>query len=98
MKPVRFLLPAELELLDGAAYYETQAPGLGARFLAAAELAVKDISDHPESWTVVRTTIRRRLIRRFPYGFLYRNDPEEVVVLAVMHLHRQPDYWHQRTG
>jgi len=96
MKPVRFLLPAEFELLDGAKYYEAQASGLGASFLEATELAVMDLATHPESWTVVRAPIRRRLIRRFPFGLLYRDDPEEIVVLAVMHLRRQPDYWRNR--
>ena len=30
---------------------------------------------------------------RFPYGLLYRLLEWEIVVLAVMHLHRKPDYW-----
>ena len=96
MKAVRFLLPAELELMDGTTYYEAQAHGLGASFLAARELAVKDIAARPECWPIVRAPIRRRLIRRFPYGLLYRDDPDEIVVLAVMHLRRQPDYWLHR--
>ena len=33
MKPIRFLRPAELELLDAAQYYELQATGLGGEFL-----------------------------------------------------------------
>lgn len=33
MKTVRFLRPAELELLDAAKYYELQAAGLGNEFL-----------------------------------------------------------------
>jgi hypothetical protein len=32
-------------------------------------------------------------VHRFPYGLLYRVDPEEVIVLAVAHLHRHPTYW-----
>jgi plasmid stabilization system protein ParE len=96
MKSVRFLLPAELEMVDGAEYYESQAAKLGANFLAAVELAITDIAAHPDRWPVVRGAIRRRLVRRFPYGVLYRDDPDEIVVLAVMHLRRHPGYWHHR--
>jgi toxin ParE1/3/4 len=60
------------------------------------EAAVKDIGLNPERWPVIRFTVRRRLIHRFPFGLLYRIDPDEVIVLAVMHLHRHPDYWLNR--
>lgn len=96
MKTVRFVLPAEREMLDAARFYAQQAPGLGADFLNKIESAVCDIGEHPERWPVLRFDIRRRLVHRFPYALLYRVDREEVVVLATMHLHRRPDYWINR--
>jgi hypothetical protein len=42
MKPVRFLRPAELELLDAAQYYELQAIGLGREFLDKIDAAILD--------------------------------------------------------
>ena len=96
MKIVRFLRPAELEMLDAARYYESQAPGLGMDFLDKIDSAVQDIRAHPERWPVIRFNIRRRLVHRFPYGLLYRVDPAEFLILATMHLHRHPDYWLNR--
>ncbi len=96
MKSVRFLRPAELEMLDAARYYELQASGLGGDFLDKIDSAVQDIGMHPERWPVIRFNIRRRLIHRFPYALLYRIDPEEIVIQAIMHLHRRPDYWIDR--
>jgi len=93
MKAVRFLRPAEMEMLDAARYYEQQAPGLGVDFLEKIDSAVRDIGEDPERWPVLRLQIRRRLIHRFPYGLLYRVDPDEIIILAIMHLHRHPDYW-----
>jgi len=40
--------------------------------------------------------LRRRLIRRFPFGILYRIEPEEIVIVAVAHLLRKPGYWRKR--
>ena len=96
MKTVRFLLPAELEMVEASRYYEIQAAGLGGDFLDKIDAAVQDIGSHPERWPVVRLNIRHRLIHRFPYALLYRVVPEEVVILATMHLHRHPDYWVNR--
>lgn len=93
MKPARFLLPAEQEMLDAARYYEIQATGLGGDFLDKIDSALQDISENPERWPVLRLEVRRRLIHRFPYALLYRVEESEVIILATMHLHRHPSYW-----
>jgi plasmid stabilization system protein ParE len=98
MTACRFVEPAAQELRDAAAYYEQQAPGLGSDFLNRIALAVEDIRSFPDRWPKVRGEVRRRLIRRFPYALLYQTDGDEVVILAVMHLHRHPDYWTDRLG
>jgi len=95
-KIVRFLRPAEMEMLDAARYYESQASGLGADFLDKIDQAVTDISEDPQKWPIIRFQIRRRLIHRFPFGLLYRIDPDEILIIATMHLHRHPDYWIDR--
>lgn len=96
MKPVRLLGPAEQEMLEAAQYYELHAPGLSGDFLDSIESAIQDIGENPERWPIVYSGVRRRLIRRFPFGLLYRSEPKEVIVLAVMHLHRRPSYWVDR--
>ncbi|HEX2959347.1 MAG TPA: hypothetical protein VHP36_03645 [Chitinispirillaceae bacterium] len=52
-KIVRFLHPAELEMLDAARYYELQAPGLGGDFLNKIEQAIKDISEDPAGTNLI---------------------------------------------
>lgn len=90
---LRLLLPAEQELFDAACYYEFQAPGLGADFLNKIEHAFQDIALIPKRWPIVCDTIRRCLIRRFPFSLLYRIDSDEIIRLAVMHQKRHPYYW-----
>ncbi|NLB54846.1 MAG: type II toxin-antitoxin system RelE/ParE family toxin [Lentisphaerae bacterium] len=93
MKPARFLRPAEAELLDAAHYYELQAKGLGGEFLDKIDAAILDIREAPERWPIIRPHIRRRLVHRFPYALLYRVEVDKIIILAIMHLHRRPDYW-----
>jgi len=96
MTRVRFLATAEQELLNGALYYDRLAPGLGAEFLDAVDAAAEGIREAPELWPVLRDETRRRMLRRFPYALLYRIEPDAIVVVAVMHLRRRPDYWTDR--
>ena len=96
MKTVRLLQPAEQEMFDAAAHYESRVPGLGDAFLDKIASAVADIAENPERWPIIQSDIRRRLIHRFPYALFYRADTDEIVVLAVAHLHRRPVYWIER--
>jgi plasmid stabilization system protein ParE len=96
MKSTVFLAEARLEMEEAAQFYDAQEPGLGAQFLDAIQRAVDDVSVHPRRWPVIGRNVRRRLVGRFPYGILYRVGRLEVVVVAVMHLHRHPHYWTKR--
>jgi plasmid stabilization system protein ParE len=96
MKPVIFLPEAEQEMLEAAKYYESQASGLGVDYLSEAERAVQSIAESPTTWPIVEGELIRRLVRGFPFGILYRVDPEEVVIVAVAHLRRRPGYWRKR--
>lgn len=88
---------ARAELLDAAAYYEACRPGLGQEFLAAAEATSAFVHARPHTGQVVRTPYRRFLMKRFPYGIIYRRTEDATYVVAVMHLKRKPGYWFART-
>jgi len=96
MTDVRFLAPAEEEMNASAQYYEQQFPGLGSRFLDEIDRGIRAIKVLPEASPVISPHIRRKLIRHFPYTLVYRITPTEIVILAVMHLHRRPGYWQNR--
>lgn len=90
---VSFHSLAKLELNEAAQYYENESPGLGQSFISEIERCTDEIVRHPDAGVVMRGSIRRRLVRRFPYGLLYRATASEVRVLAVMNLKRRPSYW-----
>ena len=83
-------------MVAAAQYYETRSHGLGADFLDEVQRGVETISSNPRTAPVVRENIRRRLLKRFPFGILYAIEPDTVVIVAVMHLRRRPGYWEGR--
>ena len=96
MKPVIFLPEAEEEMYEAARYYESQASGLGIDYISEVERAVASIAEFPKTWPKLEGELRRRLVRRFPFGILYFNEKDVIVVVAVAHLRRRPGYWRRR--
>jgi plasmid stabilization system protein ParE len=84
---------AERELTEAAKYYELESPDLGTSFIREVERCVRSIADHPESGPILLGSVRRRLVRRFPYALLYKIKADGIRILAVMNLKRRPSYW-----
>jgi toxin ParE1/3/4 len=87
---------AELDIKEAHTWYEARSSGLGEQFLGAIEEALLLVSREPQIFQKVHRSVRRTLIRRFPYGIFYTIEPGRIVVLAVMHTARHPDKWKQR--
>ena len=92
------LEPAETDLEQAFDYYEGIRAGLGNDFVEEFRRAVDRILAHPRAWQPLDATYRRCRLHRFPYGVIYRvEDPaKQVVIIAVMHLSRNPDAWRRR--
>lgn len=89
-----FLLEsAKNELQDSAVYYEQKSPGLGDEFLDEFEQGIKMILSFPEAWGQMDAHFRRFLLRRFPFGIIYRMDGDTLIITSVMHLSRHPESW-----
>ncbi len=90
---IRFLKPAETEMIEAAAYYEIQVEKLGENFLNILEATVAEIAENPKTWPATEQGIRRRIVRRFPYSILYAIHEDEILIVAVMHQKQKPRYW-----
>lgn len=101
-REVRYHPQAAAELVEAEAWYEQQRRGLGDRFMAASEVALKRIGRWPNAGTPVvvdddGTVVNRKTpIGGFPWAVGYEVTDDAVIVLAVFHQHRHPDYWTTR--
>lgn len=97
----RLLPEAEEEIRLAAQWYEDRETGLGGQFLEAVVDALVEIERHPRRFSKppkLRSTreIHRLLLPRFPYSIIYEIRPKEVLVAAVAHASRRPNYWRSR--
>ncbi|MGA2174120.1 MAG: type II toxin-antitoxin system RelE/ParE family toxin [Verrucomicrobiota bacterium] len=84
------------EYADAALHYDERVPGLGADFTKEVDAAIARILQAPDRWRCLEDDIRRCLVHRFPYGVLYTIEEGYVLIVAVMHLSREPGYWRDR--
>ena len=94
---IEFLPIAKTELDDAIAYYELQLKGLGERFKSDVQSAFSLIKKFPYAWgkTTIDNTYRY-LLHKFPYALYYLIDDDKIIVLAIAHQHRKPNFWIER--
>lgn len=93
---VRFLEIAQRELDEAVAHYNAESSGLGGAFVLETVAAIERIRRFPLAWHPLGAEVRRCLLRRFPYGLIYCLEGDGILILAVAHTHREPDYWRDR--
>lgn len=96
MKPFCFHPEADAEMIASAKFYENQQKDLGKRFLASVQDALNRIQVNPFLYHEIEDGVRRCITTKFPFGVLFRIMPDKYVIVAVMHLHRDPGYWKNR--
>ncbi len=87
---------AEQELNDAVDYYNGCRNDLGLQFAKEIYAAIRNILAFPHAWAPLSRSTRRCLVNRFPYGVIYQIADEQIIIIAVMHLNRKPEYWENR--
>ena len=93
---VDFLSIAEIELNDAIDYYNEQSEGLGFELAYEVQKTIERIIHFPEAWFKLSKRTRRCRCKRFPYGVIYQIRQDFILIVAIMHLHRNPGYWKLR--
>jgi plasmid stabilization system protein ParE len=93
---IEFLPPARAELTDAISYYNIQSEGLGYEFAAEVKRTLERIVRHPDAWLKLSERTRRCRTNRFPYGIIYQVRKEMLLIVAVMHMSREPETWKSR--
>jgi len=70
---------------------------LSNRFIQEIEQTLDRIEQFPQAWASLSANSRRCRLTSFPYGVVYQIVPQGIMILAVMHLQRKPDYWSDRS-
>ena len=87
---------AQADIGAAATWYEQQQSGLGSRFLDVLDHLFKRIRDTPLQFPAITARVRRALLPTFPYAVYFLETEQAVVIVAVLHLRRDPRIWQGR--
>lgn len=96
MNKVIFINKASEELHDVVRYYNNERQGLGFEFANEVKATLSRICFYPETWLEIDPGIRKCIVKRFPYALLYIYENSQIIIIAIMHMKRKPDYWKKR--
>ena len=93
---IEFLPEAREEFFEAAGYYEAKERELGVRFRNEIAHVVEHVLSDPHLWRERTGGYRRVNCPVFPYYIVYFIRGESVLIAAIAHGHRKPDYWRTR--
>ena len=90
---VEFLEHAFEEYKETIEFYNLQSEGLGIKYRDEVDKAISIIKNYPESFTQYTQHTRKAVVNIFPYNIHYSFRDNRIVVIAIAHQHRKPNYW-----
>jgi toxin ParE2 len=86
----------DVEVQEALAYYLAIDANLANRFAKEMLSAITRIEHMPLSWRCIGQNCRRCALKIFPYRVIYAVEGDAIVLIALAHTHRMPDYWRAR--
>ena len=87
---------AEIDYTESLMWYAERSVDAANDFDAEFDRPLTQIASDPERFPLWEARHRYFLLRRFPFRIIYRFVRGEIVVIAVAHSSRSPDYWADR--
>lgn len=81
---------AERDLEDAEDWYESRRQGLGGEFREAAGAAFARLAHSPLAFPIAYRGLRRAIVARFPYLIYFVALPDRVLIVACLHMARNP--------
>lgn len=83
-------------MTEAALFYEEQSQGLGVEFLDDVQRTIDRLKDNPVIGQAAVDDLRRGLLSRFPFFIIYAIESDSLLIVAVAHQRRRPEYWRDR--
>jgi plasmid stabilization system protein ParE len=96
LRKVILLSGAKADIREASRFYEAERPGFGDLFLTRFHQALSQVREYPLTAPTIYGQYRRMGLKQFSHSIVYSVEANQVVVVAVLHNRRNPDYWKRR--
>jgi len=87
---------AEIDFLNSYNFYYDDSPKVADAFFKRINLAFEYIKQNPEIFPVVYKSVRKYVVKKFPFVIYYRIIDNLIQVIAIFHTSRNPEIWNER--
>ena len=94
---LHFIEEARLDIKEAFQWYDSKLPELGNSFLDSLYKSLEVIERNPYQYQIQLISIRKAVLKRFPYLVIFTIKGQRVIVLGVIHSSRNPTVWKKRT-
>jgi hypothetical protein len=96
LRKVILLSGAKTDLREASRFYDLKRSGFGDIFLSRFHQALSQAREYPLAAPLIYGQYRKMKLEQFNHSIVYRVEINKIVVVAVMHNRRDPDYWKRR--
>ena len=87
---------AEIDLKSSFEYYFYEDSQVADSFFKQINISFEEIKQDPEMFPIVYGSIRKYVLKKFPFVIYYRIDNVIVQIIAIFHTSRNPQIWNER--
>ena len=93
-----FFEDAKVDVIDAKAWYKHQQIGLDKRFAQSVKIAIQTLQKNPFAYAIRYKNIRIAHPKTFPFNIHFYVDAvlNEIVIIAIVHSHRNPNIVSER--
>ena len=96
MRKIIILPYAESDIRNSIYHYSDKEIGLEKKYIVVLNQAFQLIEANPFSFPVIWKSIRKFVVRDFPFNVYYIIENETIFIIAVFHNKRNPKVWKSR--
>lgn len=95
-KRVEYHQGAIADIKGAVSWYEKHSRKAALDFIEELNRASETIREAPDRWPSGKNNTKRFLLWRFPFVVIYSEKESKIIIWAVAHGSRRPEYWTHR--
>lgn len=95
-KPIEYLGAARIDFDESFDWYAERSVGAAIGFASAVDDALDSILTDPGRFPSTFGGCGYKALKRYPFRIVFRDEPDRLVVVAIVHAKRKPGFWHSR--
>jgi len=96
-KTIEYLSEARVDFDESFDWYAQRSVGAAIGFVSAVDEVIDQVTADPQRFPFTHGGCQYCLLNRYPFRVVFRDEPDQLVIVAIAHAKRRPGYWHSRS-